>query len=302
MPPRRLLALQLGSALLWDKVWEPENHKEDLSLTRSQQKILHKSGIMWSKQINLGFVWNLRASWIIYSNSWWAFAYTLGCNYSNMCMDISLKQSRRPQCKVQPNHTKVLKFYFLYVTAAKVDFFCPFKSDSSHSFFCIFSIDQRPVWNFIASLLIAFLHFISFRDNFWPDVQRELFSWKGAHQTRIQINLSGHVWPTHYWRLDLKKKKKSGSGLRWLTRQLKPLWRDLGSRPRQRWMAIPVQRPPKVIHHQEFSFLLLKCGLRVVLEAAEMIRIWPDWTVWASVLGHCYHQLLLSFIDLAGRE
>lgn len=47
---------------------------------------------------------------------------------------------------------------------------------------------------------------------------------------------------------------------------------------------------------------LLKCGLRVVLEAAEMIRIWPDWTVWASVLSHCYHQLLLSFIDLAGRE
>lgn len=33
---------------------------------------------------------------------------------------------------------------------------------SSFSFFRSFSIDQRPVWNLIASLLIGFLHLISF--------------------------------------------------------------------------------------------------------------------------------------------
>lgn len=106
---------------------------------------------------------------------------------------------------------------------------CPFKSESSHSFVCTFTIDQRPVWNFIASLLIAFLHFISFRDDVWPNVQRDCFMeglirWESKSICQVMFD-----------RLITGGSIKKRSELRWLTRQLKPLCRDLGSHPSVGW-------------------------------------------------------------------
>lgn len=102
---------------------------------------------------------------------------------------------------------------------------CPFKSDSSQSFFCAFSIDQSSVWNFIASLLIAFLHFISFRDNVWLSKQRGCFMdgpirWESKSICQLMLE-----------RLITGSSIKTQNGLRWLTSQLKALCRDLGWRP-----------------------------------------------------------------------
>lgn len=96
-----------------------------------------------------------------------------------MCMNISLKQFRQLQyiCIACSSSIKSsnssFTFFSLKLQLNWIN--CPFKSDSSHSFFCTFYIDQRLVWNFIASLLIAFLHFISFHVNIWPNVQRDCF-------------------------------------------------------------------------------------------------------------------------------
>lgn len=102
---------------------------------------------------------------------------------------------------------------------------CPFKSDSSHSFFSAFYIDQRLVWSFIASLLIAFLHFSSFHVNIWP----------GAHWDCFMEGLirweSKSICQVMFDRLITGGSIKKQSELRWLTRQLKPLCKDLGSHP-----------------------------------------------------------------------
>lgn len=120
---------------------------------------------------------------------------------------------------------KCNNLFFFFLTLQLYWIICPFKSYSSHSFFCTFSIDQRPAWNFIASLLIAFLHFISFRDNVWPDVQRDCFMeglirWESKSICQVMFD-----------RLITGSSIKKQSGLRWLTRQLKPLCRDLGLHP-----------------------------------------------------------------------
>lgn len=108
-------------------------------------------------------------------------AHTWGCNYRCMCMNISKGPLMQLQClcvacscKVQ---SKTILFFFL--TPQLNWIMCPFKSDSSHLFFCTFSIDQRPVWNFIASLLIAFLRFISFVTTL-GSVYRGTVSWKDS--------------------------------------------------------------------------------------------------------------------------
>lgn len=96
---------------------------------------------------------------------------------------------------------------------------------------------------------------------------------------------------------DLVRKE---NGLRWLTRQLKPLCRDLGSHP-------SVGRLFPSMGLQESSImrdfiLFFNVGYMLLFQATEMIRIWPDWNHGPSVLSHCYQQQLMSFSDLAGRE
>lgn len=77
----------------------------------------------------------------------------------------------------------------------------------------------------VTSLLIAFLHFISFHVNIWPNVQRDCFvegfiRWESKSICQVMFD-----------RLITGGSIKKRSELRWLTRQLKPLCRDLGSRP-----------------------------------------------------------------------
>lgn len=133
--------------------------------------------------------------------------------------------------QVQSNHPiVVLHFFSLKLQLNWI--ICPFKSDSSHSFFCTFYIDQRLVWNFIASLLIPFLHFISFHVNVWPNVQRDCFvegfiRWESKSICQVMFD-----------RLITGGSIKKRSELRWLTRQLKPLCRDLGSRPSVRLLFL----------------------------------------------------------------
>lgn len=99
----------------------------------------------------------------------------------------------------------------------------------------------------ISAYCISSFHFFFFRDSVWLCVQRSFHV--RAHQTGLQINLSGQLLSHSLLVLRLKRQ----SELRWLTRQLKPVCTDLGFRPR-RWTAVPAQRPPKVIHHEEFHF------------------------------------------------
>lgn len=111
----------------------------------------------------------------------------------------------------------------------------------------------------------------------------------------VQINLSGHVWATHYWRFHLKAWEGSGD------------WQ--GSRS----------------HYGEFWDCVLALGSRSRPEASSSH---PSWGIsfcslmWATccagsrsndqnlagsdggpgALSHCYHRQLLSFNDLAGSE
>lgn len=143
-------------------------------------------------------------------------------------MNISMKWFIQLQCVCAARSLEVQSHIykmFVFLTLRQNWIICPFESDSSHSIFCSLSIDQRLVWNIIASLLIAFLHFISFRDNVWLHVQRDCFMdglirWESKSICQVVFD----------WLITGGSIKKR-SGLRWLTRQLKPLCRDLGSHP-----------------------------------------------------------------------
>lgn len=122
---------------------------------------------------------------------------------------------------------------------------CPFELDRLHSFFCTFSIDQRPVWKFIASLLIAFLHFISFRDNVWLNVQRDCFMeglirWESKSICQVMFDrlITGGSIKKPEWAQVTDKAAEAIMQRFGITSQC--------------WTAIPIQRPPKVIHHEEF--------------------------------------------------
>lgn len=106
-------------------------------------------------------------------------AHTWGCNYRCMCMNISMRPSMQLQCLCVACSCKVQSKTILFLTLQLNWITCPFKSDSSLFFFCTFSIDQRPVWNFIASLLIAFLRFISFVTTL-GSMYRGTVSWKDS--------------------------------------------------------------------------------------------------------------------------
>lgn len=74
-----------------------------------------------------------------------------------------------------------------------------------------------------------FLHFISFRDRVWPSVQRDCFG-EGLIKRE-----SRSICQVMFDRLITGGSIKKRSGLRWLTRQLKPLCSDLGSYPSLGW-------------------------------------------------------------------
>lgn len=84
-------------------------------------------------------------------------------------------------CMLKFNQIQYYFWLFCFFYTLQLNWIiCPFKSDNSHSFFCTFPIDQRPVWNFIASLLIAFLHFISFPWQCLAQCTEGLVSWKDS--------------------------------------------------------------------------------------------------------------------------
>ena len=171
---------------------------------------------------------------------------------------------------------------------------CSLKSDRSHSFFyCTFSIDQRPVWNLAASLLIAFPPLISFVTNVWLIVKSDcsmegLIRWESKSICQVMFDrvIGGSF--------------KKLRGLRWVTKELKPLCRKFGIAS-WRWAAVLVQRPPKVIHHEKISFCSLMWATCCVGSRSNDQNLARSDRGW-SVLSHCFHQQLLSFIDLAGRE
>lgn len=170
-------------------------------------------------------------------------------------------------------HVKInqKQHYFSKNTAAKSDHLSP--------------LNQRVQVHFsICSLLIkalsgALLHlcllhfFISFLSvtRFWLNVQWSCFT-EGLIRRE-----SKSICQLMFDRLITGGSIKKRSGFRWLTRQLKPLCRDLGSHPSVGWL-FPSTGLLKSSIMRNF---ILPLNVDYVLfgKAAEMIRIWPDWTV-----------------------
>lgn len=108
---------------------------------------------------------------------------------------------------------------------------------------------QFHTGNVIASLLIGFFFFYLI-SSVWSLAQstKRTEKWFCGMilQMRIQVDWRGHADSLEVHFKNLKRP-------RWLTMQLKPLGRDFRITS-QHWAAVPIQRPPKVIHHEEFHF------------------------------------------------
>lgn len=122
------------------------------------------------------------------------------------------------------NNAEWVYFFISFQPASKLFHLFLYIRKYISLFFCIFSNDQRLTRSLMHLCSLHF--FISFHDNVWPDAQRDCFiaaliRWKSKLICQVMFN-----------QVITGSSIREQNGLRWLTRQLKPLCRDLGSRPR----------------------------------------------------------------------
>lgn len=129
-----------------------------------------------------------------------AFAWPWGCNYGCMCMNISLRQiAAAAVCIASSSPIRSHNTSF----SLQLNWFvCSFKSEKS-----MFIFLYVPYWSkdpclelyCISAYCISSFHLFAWQ-RLAPSTEGPLHG--RTHQMGIQINLSGHVWPTHYWRFD----------------------------------------------------------------------------------------------------
>ena len=96
-------------------------------------------------------------------------------------------------------------------------------------------------------LHLCLLHYICLRDNVWPAAQTDCFMeglirWESKSICQLMFD-----------RLITGGSIKKRSGAQVTDKAAETIMQKCGIES-QPWMAVPVRRPPKVIHHEEFHF------------------------------------------------